>query len=259
MKNMNHQHSREMNPVLTARKAFTLIELLVVIAIIALLAAILFPVFSRVRENARRTSCLSNLKQIGLGLVQYSADYDEVYPPYSGECELDYNLYGAQIADTGWARLLEPYVKSAQLYQCPSDPIRPTGSLITTYTDYIYNAQVSVGAKSSTPPVLHGKWTKLSLLTFPTSTLMIFDGTSYPVAPFGATYFYEDTTVWKNESLPTGSTVPSTVAYSNAARRHLEGANYAFADGHAKWLKPEMIKFNPTDHPNGSNATFLIN
>src|ERR1044071_2326782 len=95
----------------STRKAFTLIELLVVIAIIALLAAILFPVFARARENARRASCQSNLKEIALGIKQYIQDYDERYP-------LD------DSADTnvvGWAYVIQPYMKSEQIFQCPSD------------------------------------------------------------------------------------------------------------------------------------------
>jgi prepilin-type N-terminal cleavage/methylation domain-containing protein len=89
---------------------FTLIELLVVIAIIAILAAILFPVFARARENARRTSCLSNLKQIGLALEQYKQDYDSVYPYSRSAGKEWYELY------------LNPYIKSPQLIVCPSAP-----------------------------------------------------------------------------------------------------------------------------------------
>lgn len=91
----------------SARRGFTLIELLVVIAIIAILAAILFPVFARARENARRSSCQSNLKQIGLGVAMYLDDYDNGYPVYS---QLS-NLYVC----------LDPYLKSSQLWVCPSD------------------------------------------------------------------------------------------------------------------------------------------
>src|ERR1051325_2216303 len=89
------------------RRAFTLIELLVVIAIIALLAAILFPVFSRARENARKSSCLNNLKQIGIGIAQYTQDYDELYPSQwmGGAWSWGYSIY--------------PYVKSTQVFRCP--------------------------------------------------------------------------------------------------------------------------------------------
>src|SRR2546421_4309664 len=101
------------------RTAFTLIELLVVIAIIAILAAILFPVFARARENARRSSCQSNLKQIGLGVLQYVQDYDETFPmgrtadPILGQWA------------SGWSATIQPYVKSSQIMQCPSEPYGP--------------------------------------------------------------------------------------------------------------------------------------
>lgn len=93
------------------RSAFTLIELLVVIAIIAILAAILFPVFARARENARRSSCQSNLKQIGLGFEQYKNDYDQYYPGVGA---------GAVGATVFWPSLIQPYIKSTQIFVCPS-------------------------------------------------------------------------------------------------------------------------------------------
>ncbi len=95
----------------SSNRGFTLIELLVVIAIIAILAAILFPVFGRARENARRASCSSNLKQIGLGLVQYVADYDGQYPkPFPDPTRGD------------WRQELAKYVKNSDLFRCPSNP-----------------------------------------------------------------------------------------------------------------------------------------
>src|SRR4051812_17085103 len=94
------------------RTAFTLIELLVVIAIIAILASILFPVFGRARENARRSSCLSNMKQIGLGMYQYSQDYDEKFM-----LEWDGGT------DAGWKQIVQPYLKSTQIWACPSNTL----------------------------------------------------------------------------------------------------------------------------------------
>jgi prepilin-type N-terminal cleavage/methylation domain-containing protein/prepilin-type processing-associated H-X9-DG protein len=127
-----------------SKGGFTLIELLVVIAIIALLAAILFPVFARARENARKSSCLNNVKQVGLGFMQYAQDNDETFfvaaPTQPGCVGQGY----------GWAGAMMPYVKNIQLYKCPSDTYTVGGT--TTYfghTDplttvsYAYNRNVA--------------------------------------------------------------------------------------------------------------------
>lgn len=100
-------------------QAFTLIELLVVIAIISILAAILFPVFARARENARRTSCLSNLKQVALGVRMYGQDYDERMPAERRDAMSDADI--SQSNPYGWADALQPYLKSTQIFQCPSE------------------------------------------------------------------------------------------------------------------------------------------
>src|SRR5471030_2336473 len=122
------------------RQGFTLIELLVVIAIIAILAAILFPVFARARENARRASCQSNLKQIGLGMVQYVQDYDERYP--IGDTYAD---AVTTPGDTGWASVeLQPYMKSVQLFGCPSDSnVNNTGAVLTSQL-YSYGLNINI-------------------------------------------------------------------------------------------------------------------
>lgn len=108
-----------------AKRGFTLIELLVVIAIIAILAAILFPVFGRARENARRSSCMSNMKQIGLGIMQYRSDYDGKYPQayFYNDGVSSSSLY------TQWTGTTQPYVKNEQLFVCPSNKgLPPTNS-----------------------------------------------------------------------------------------------------------------------------------
>jgi len=131
------------------KTGFTLIELLVVIAIIAILAAILFPVFARARENARRTSCASNLKQMGLAVMQYTQDYDEKYP-------FTYNYYVAGASGTlvWWEDVTQPYTKNYQLFICPSDsspvgytyartgtvPVSSMGYPATLTTSYAINA-----------------------------------------------------------------------------------------------------------------------
>jgi prepilin-type N-terminal cleavage/methylation domain-containing protein len=117
---MRHTNTR-------ARTGFTLIELLIVIAIIAILAAILFPVFAQARERARASSCLSNMKQMGLGLMQYTQDHDETMPPayYYNTCSPNAAPSGGYDASgiIQWSGLVQPYVKSTQIFVCPSDKI----------------------------------------------------------------------------------------------------------------------------------------
>jgi prepilin-type N-terminal cleavage/methylation domain-containing protein/prepilin-type processing-associated H-X9-DG protein len=98
------------------RRAFTLVELLVVVAILSVLAAMLFPVFGRARENARRSACASNFRQLGLGIMQYAQDFDETLPPFSYKAH--YGYAGGDGAR--WADLIFPYVKSPQVFDCPS-------------------------------------------------------------------------------------------------------------------------------------------
>jgi len=177
-----------------ARRGFTLIELLVVIAIIAILAAILFPVFAQVREKARQTTCLSNQKQIGLGLAQYTQDYDETMTPgwMSTDGHWDDNLYAR------WSDMIFPYVKSAGVFNCPDmistggNPDYPWGPGMFNagnYSDghdhdggylcnmaYAADSDTDEGSPFASPDQTAKKTVSLSQLQSPATTAAIFDG-----------------------------------------------------------------------------------
>ncbi len=229
--------------------AFTLIELLVVIAIIAILAAILFPVFARARENARRSSCQSNLKQLGLGILQYVHDYDEKYPAP--------RLGAGTDPRNNWALLSQPYLKSTQIFTCPSDsgtaPITsswfPTGAA-NFRTSYIYNNGFSASPFSGGSGGIAA-----AAFTDVVKTVMVTDGGTQPgtgtptsdplqwtVKP--RAWILADATnadVTGDGTLTTGNS--SNFAAPNP--RHLETANVLWADGHVKSARVETF-FNAT-------------
>ncbi len=231
---MNNTHSN----FLKKRSAFTLIELLVVIAIIAILAAILFPVFARARENARRSSCQSNLKQIALGAFQYLQDYDERFP--------NQHTTGATSATppVGWGDTIQPYLKSLQLYQCPSDP--DAGTLTPTvrgYADYYINAALG-NTGTATAPRYNAGGISQSAVENASLTIFIGEGvgdSSFSTARFRTNGFSTRGAVGNTaeETQPSYGTAGliSSGGASGTAQRHLEGSNFSFTDGHVKWYR----------------------
>lgn len=212
------------------RRGFTLIELLVVIAIIAILAAILFPVFARARENARRTSCLSNLKQMGLAVMMYVQDYDETYPRNQ--------QFVTATTYTYWANLLQPYIKSQQVFLCPS-------TQRTNIVDggYGVNTRVFVERTESLTPL------KLAALPAAANTYMMMDyGTwriieTYINNPTNLSYLpgIGDVKNLTDATCPTGTSSYDPYRSDCMRGRHFDGVNVNFADGHAKWLKTATV------------------
>jgi prepilin-type N-terminal cleavage/methylation domain-containing protein/prepilin-type processing-associated H-X9-DG protein len=206
---MNCSFFRTDGRIRRSRKGFTLIELLVVIAIIAILAAILFPVFARARENARRTSCASNMKQIGLGLMQYSQDYDEGLPcpRLADDASTNYGRY--------WHGPIFPYVKSAQLFTCPSntegaarivEPANQTGPNLPAFTGS-YAASYNF-LQAGTITQIQSTSTKIAIAE---------DKEGFSVV---APHHDENT------------------LRSRLFGRHLQTFNVLYADGHVKSLRP---------------------
>ena len=219
------------------RKAFTLIELLVVIAIIAILAAILFPVFGRARENARRSSCQSNLKQIALGWIQYSQDYDELTVP---------GRILATSSRISWNDAIQPYMKSEQVQSCPSNSNPALGTstqqIVRSYTYSSYAASMPDPARQNGPT---GAARTLSSIQAPAQMPIFADAVGYRVSNTAQTLMF----VYRSNSASltdigrlVGYRITDTLYDTKDhglpwTTVHFDGANYAFADGHVKWLK----------------------
>lgn len=231
-----------------AKSAFTLIELLVVIAIIAILASILFPVFGRARENARRSSCQSNLKQLGLSIMQYTQDCDETMPFD------DLGSVGGVSWSGIWMYQMQPYIKSYQILRCPSDtdpniPVSLSGNSSYVINNMYNNMNgTNSGAFSSRTGAVRP--VNLSKFTSPSTTVMALDnasGNECVLAPTSGT----GQSGWSWESITplTPNTSPRVWeghATRGMSERHLDTINVLWCDGHVKAMNFDALRVTGT-------------
>ncbi|MDR3708917.1 MAG: DUF1559 domain-containing protein [Capsulimonadaceae bacterium] len=247
------------------RSAFTLIELLIVIAIIAIIAGILFPVFATAREKARQTACLSNLKQIGLAVIQYEQDFDECGPDGNGtrnNCSM------------GWAGQIYPFVKSTAVFICPSDT-----SAGVPISSYGYNMNFSYQSSYFGPSVTY----PISRFVAPSKTVMLFELQNYSTGMAWTPYHpvtvlpgewgspigngcggaYNPMPIWNNPSVEYATGYPKDMSscwygdtygyatYTGPLGRHNGGACYLMADGHAKWFMGTQVSAGSNNGTSG--------
>ena len=244
-----------------SKTGFTLIELLVGIAIIALLAAILFPVFARARENARKSACLNNMKQLGLAIAQYTQDYDETF------------VWGLPTTGgwpgIGWAGAHGPYTKSFQIYRCPND--RGGGGSATFNANQISYAFSTIVAQKNLADINFAA--RMVLLSEVSVGFNVNYTNTQENGDYRSPADYGDNLVWgTNGVMPatiggqccnvtlngvlcanrTGKYRDGTGTNANAANvgRHLEGANFLLVDGHVKWYRGENVSFLAANAPN---------
>ncbi len=217
-------------------RGFTLIELLVVIAIIAILAAILFPVFARAREAARASSCVNNLKQINLAVMQYTQDYDEVLPIMNAIASAP-----PVAGESGWVNAVAPYIKNTQVFKCPSASGAQATATCTSFQmggvsytgvgwavpilDYAINQNLAAGGSQATA-------LGLASMEYPANIVMNLETNRLRGCAGGEN--------WNGDFIGLRGATPA--ARNTCLTRHNDGSNYGFADGHVKWAKAESIK-----------------
>lgn len=209
------------------REGFTLIELLVVIAIIAILAAILFPVFAKARENARKANCMSNLKQISTGINMYSQDYDERMP------FLSYN--GGNTLGSHWQDCMDPYIKNTQVWQCPDGNNTLAGSGLWAASASFTQRSVHYAWNESS----HGQST--ASCNHPADTFLIMDK--------GNAQCFNGWYDWVGRAQNT-----LTSSGTSVTGPHNDGKNIGFADGHVKWMRSDAIRARDLNSASGTAA-----
>ena len=213
------------------RNGFTLIELLVVIAIIALLAAILFPVFSLAREKARSATCQSNLKQLSLGFIQYNQDFDGYYPESmaSPTNSNPPNYYF-------WPNLIQPYVKSTQIFTCPDSTLK---TMVLPIYDTLNSCDTSSYGMNN-QQFNQVKQVNMASIKQSATLILLMDSGEGFIASHGNSATIFDS----NFDLDGDSSACTTEVQFNSARvaRHTLGSNIAFCDGHVKWY-PENFYY----------------
>jgi prepilin-type N-terminal cleavage/methylation domain-containing protein/prepilin-type processing-associated H-X9-DG protein len=238
------------------RRGFTLIELLVVIAIIAILAAILFPVFAQAREKARQTSCTSNLKQLATGIMMYAQDYDELLP----RANQDATTAECNAAPGGcwfpnllfWQQMAQSYIKNFGVMACPSGMTgtvpSPPEPQLPAWGNYGANRWIMRRRKAAEAAGVDSA--SLASIIAPASTYLIFDAGSYSIDPSQDVvqgnarvnfWYLPGTGQAKNVPTPAFSGVYAALAPDFARGRHFGGIDVAFADGHVKYTKTELM------------------
>ncbi|HLK61590.1 MAG TPA: DUF1559 domain-containing protein [Chthonomonadaceae bacterium] len=244
-------------------QGFTLIELLVVIAIIAILAAILFPVFAQAREKARAISCISNEKQVSLAILQYVQDYDENMPAGN-----EPTTWSAGLTGLGWFGECYPYIKNAQVGKCPDDTTANVAATASTPALYASSYAINFNIPQSAPA--------LAAMTAPASTVLIAecihdaselstpmeysglgsvtghtmsasgnglnivcDYYGLPCTPANATAVYDTGVMGSYKNAPAPN--PPNILVNKIDGRHTAGSNFALGDGHAKFFRPDAV------------------
>lgn len=260
-------------------QGFTLIELLIVIAIIAILAAILFPVFARSRENAKRMSCMSNMKQIGIGILQYVQDYDERFPMTAwknannipttrkgGDATVPAEMFDVAPDGNGpknystWMDYTFPYVKNLQVYVCPSRPMPWTdGAMVSSWNGaygnnysgyffphYAYNAYISGWDTGNAQTAV-----KLSDINGPSGKFLITHNVAWP-------YLYSAVDDWGNSATPDMTLPAYKIDRNNQVWCHLDTTGVLFADGHVKVVLKGKAKYYSCNIAAGTARTGVV-